>query len=178
MALTDRQRVLLMADASSWINVATSVTQVAVDEGEELADAIRDAGDSSPVDAVLVAKVFRVAMMNVHMIAIALRQIDRHLKRLAPEWSGDLAREGARFRTLYAASDMKDFRDVLEHSADYLVDDGTKPELKQSEEVGYSVLAVDRRIQGISVFGKTYDVVPLVAATTALLPLLAPERRA
>ena len=167
-----------MADASSWIHVAASVTQRAVDEGEELVDAIRGAGDSPPVDAELVAKVFRVAMVNVHVIAIALRQIDRHLKRLAPEWSGDLAREGARFRDLYAASDMKDFRDVLEHSADYLVDDGTKPELKQSEGAGYSVLAIDGRIQGISVFGKTYDVVPLVAAATALLPLLASERRA
>ncbi len=112
-----------MADASSWIHVAASVTQRAVDEGEELVDAIRGAGDSPPVDAELVAKVFRVAMVNAHMIAIALRQIDRHLQHLASEWSGDLAREGARFRTLYAASDMKDFRDVLEHSADYLVDD-------------------------------------------------------
>lgn len=177
MALTDRQRVLVMSDASSWIKVAASVTSRIVDEGQEVMNAIIDSDGSINVDPKLVAKIFRVAMMNVHTIAVSLRQIDRHLQFLASEWSGDLARKGAEFRTLYADSDMKDFRDVVEHSADYTADKGCKPELKQSEQAGYSVLSVGGKIEGVSIFGKTYDIVPLIEAAIVLLPLLAPEER-
>ncbi len=172
MALTDRQRLLLVSDLRTWINIAASVSRHIIEEPEELHEIVRDSKGSFNPDPKQVAIILRVAVVNVHTLAIALRQIDRHVQLLTPEWSGELASRGAKFRTLFASSEMQDFRDVLEHSADYVADRGRKPELKQSEQAGYSVLGVDKRISGISVFGKTYDVLPVIAAALDLMPLL------
>lgn len=172
MPLTDRQRLLLVSDARTWVNIAVSTSRSIVGEPEDLMDVTHDAGGHFAPDPNAIAKILRIAVVNVHMLAVALRQIDRHLELLAPEWEGDLAKRGTHFRNLYASSEMKDLRDVLEHSADYVADRGRKPQLKQSEHAGYGVTAVNGKIEGIHVFGKTHDVFPVVAAAVDLLPVL------
>ncbi len=170
MPLTDRQRLLLTSEARTWINIVVSVASQVTEEGEEVLEIARDAdGDFNPKQ---LAKILRVAVTNVHLIAIALRQVDRHLEYLAPEWSGELAKQAVEFRDLYASSDMKDLRDVLEHSADYVADQGRNPELKEHEQPGYGLLAQNQQISGVFVFGRTYDVSPVIAAARDLLPLL------
>ena len=161
-----------MSDLRTWINIAASVSRQVIEEPEELLEVIRDAKGSFDPDPKQVAKILRVAVVNVHMLAVALRQIDRLVEILISEWSGELASGGAKFRDLFASSELKDFRDVLEHAADYVADQGNKPELKQSEQAGYGASGEDGRISGIHVFGKTYDVSPVIAAAFDLLPLL------
>ena len=68
---------------------------------------------------------------------------------------------------------MKDFRDVLEHSAVYTAGrQGRKRQLIQSEQVGYGVQALGGRLKGITVFGKTYDVLPIIEAALGLMSAL------
>ena len=82
----------------------SSVGRAATEEPQELDEIIRGAEGSVEAEPKLVAKILLVAIVNVHMLAIALRQIDRHLEMLVAEWSGVLAERGGEFRALYESS--------------------------------------------------------------------------
>ena len=68
------------------------------------------------------------------MIAICLRQIDEYARELeaCSLWSGALAETGSAFLKLVASEDLRNLRDVVEHSAEYIAGKGREPKLPHS----------------------------------------------
>ena len=118
--------------------------------------------------------------LNAHMIAVCLRQIDGFARRLKSSsiWSGAVAKKGENFLAIFGSEELKDMRDVLEHAADYVVGKGRKPQLLVDPDQDWpSVLGLNKRVERITVFGKSYEVKTAILAAielSKLLPSIAP----
>lgn len=168
MRVTQEQQKRLVWNVKKWARILDqclhSLTQranqfaaVAPQMGQEMTPAqllqARDLAFGTPADA--------------HMIAISLRQIDDFAKALISSelWRGDVAQKGDNYRGLVNSTEVRDLRDVLEHSAAYVVGKGSKPELVVDPDGDYpSVLMLNSRVVRITVFGRSYDITAVVLA--------------
>jgi hypothetical protein len=59
---------------------------------------------------------------DVHMVAICLRQVNEYVEQFKQSrlWTAAIKEKGRLFQKLFAAKDIIDLRDVLEHSAEYV----------------------------------------------------------
>ena len=104
---------------------------------------------------------------DAHLVGVCLRQLDEFTGSLVASdiWRGEVARKGKMFRDLVASTEVRDFRDVLEHSAKYIVGKGSKPELIVDPDGDYpSVLMLNGQAVGFAVFGRSYDIKNVVLA--------------
>ena len=100
-------------------------------------------------------------IVGVHMVTISFGQLEEHTKHLAKTslWHGDVARKGESFRSEVSRFGIGDLRDVLEHSADYIVGCGWKPHLapdRSADFPGYG--GAKGRLDMIEVFGRKYQI--------------------
>jgi len=112
---------------------------------------------------------------DAHMVAISLRQIDEYARELESSslWSGAIAHAGTAFRTLLASEEARNLRDVVEHGAEYVAGRGRKPELVQDPDADWpSVLIIDGKVTRIAVFGRSYEVKPLILAAIQFVRVL------
>lgn len=108
-------------------------------------------------------------LLDVHILALAFRHIEEYLKQIkkTPQWSGSLEKVGKEFLQEYNTTRIKDFRDVLEHQAEYIAGSGRKPKLVKALNEGLHFGGIDK-LQNIGVFGVSYNIQPLVEKTLAL----------
>jgi hypothetical protein len=115
--------------------------------------------------------------IDAHMIAICLRQIDEHAQQLKRSslWSRAIARAGETFSKIMRSEELIDLRDVMEHSAHYVVGDGKKPALVLDPDQDWpSVLGLNGKVARISVFGRSYEVQEAIRASIAFVKTLPP----
>jgi hypothetical protein len=112
------------------------------------------------------------------MIAISLRQIDEYARKLeaCPLWSGAIAETGSAFRKLVASEELRNLRDVVEHSAEYIAGKGRKPELVQDPDADWpSAQIINGKITRIAIFGRSYDVQTTILAAIEFVKALPTE---
>jgi len=113
---------------------------------------------------------------QAHMVAISLRQIFIYSKRLqnTKYWTGSIAKKGAEFQKQYNSEKTQDLRDVLEHSADYIVGKGRKPKLVKDLDSDWPTLkCLNGKMMPIGLFGIEYELAPIITSAiefTKLLP--------
>lgn len=129
---------------------------------------------------VAVAKDERVAfewLSNAHLLAIGIRQIEQHLRRLksAGFRTPQIRQAAKQFFNAYKSADVKNLRDLLEHQADYIAGKGEKPrlvvDLKQSVSFGSDSTGSEELVW-VYVFGRECRVDPIVRAIEALEAVL------
>lgn len=174
MSLTARQALLLRSSAKSWVNIALSRARKIQLDPAELLDQIRAAQGQLEVTTETVDRILDASTVNIHVVALALRHVARALSLLIPHLTSEpeLLEAATRFSQEYESADMQNFRDVLEHSAEYIADRGHKPALKKAEGPGYGATIVDDVVVGVHVFGETYDMRRVLERAQELLPLL------
>jgi hypothetical protein len=118
------------------------------------------------------------APSDAHMIAICLRQIDKYARELeaCPTWSGSIAETGSAFRKLMASKELRNLRDVVEHSAEYIAGKGRKLELVQDPDADWpSAQIINRKVTHIAIFGRHYDVQTTILAAIEFVKALPTE---
>ena len=116
---------------------------------------------------------------QAHMIAICLRQIDEYIRELkaCPIWSGVIAEKGLAFRAIMKSQELRNLRDVVEHSAEYIAGRGRMPKLIQDPEQDWpDVLIIDGRINKITIFGCSYVVRHAISAAIEFVMALPSEK--
>ena len=109
---------------------------------------------------------------NAHVLAIGLRQIEEHLKRLRGERPGfrtsRIAEAAGQFFHAYKTADVRNLRHLLEHQAEYLAGGGKKRHLvlDRTESVSFGNDASGK--VWVSIFGRQCRVDPIVQAVAAL----------
>ncbi len=73
-------------------------------------------------------------IIDAHLLAVALRQVEQHLKHLDRYETEPLARAAQEYLAEYQSLEIKNLRDVLEHEAEYTADAKTA-KLPQAEYV-------------------------------------------
>jgi len=113
-------------------------------------------------------------LTDPHLLAIGIRQIERHLQYLEKEVgfrTTEIAQAAKQFFDVYNSTDVKNLRDLLEHQADYIVGKGEKPRLvvdmKQSVSFGSDASGNEQAVW-VSVFGWKCQVDSIVRAVAAL----------
>lgn len=104
---------------------------------------------------------------DAHVIAICLRQIDQHIKALMKSqlWRGELAKRGQNFRSIFGSNEIKDLRDVIEHSAEYLAGGGDKPKLVQDPDQDWPAISIaEGQALDVTLFGRRYHLQPAIDA--------------
>jgi hypothetical protein len=103
----------------------------------------------------------RGSVALVHMVTISFQQIDRYSRylQLTSIWREDVARAGNSFREELRHAGIRDLRNVLEHSADYSVGRGDRPELAPDPTNNFANHAArDGRLIELGAFGRWYRV--------------------
>lgn len=115
---------------------------------------------------------------DAHMIAICLRQIDEYARELeaCPLWSGAIAETGLAFRKLVASEELRNLRDVVEHSAEYIAGKGRKPGPVQDPDADWpSAQIINGKVTRIAIFGRSYDVRTTILAAIEFVKALPTE---
>jgi len=115
---------------------------------------------------------------DAHMVALCLRQIDEYARELkaCPLWSGVIAEKGSAFRDIMSSQELRNLRDVVEHSAEYIAGKGRKPELVQVPDKDWpSTLIVNGKVTRIGIFGRDYNVQTAILAAIEFFRALPAE---
>ena len=115
---------------------------------------------------------------DAHMIALCLRQIDEYARELeaCPLWSGAIAEKGSAFREIMTSQELRNLRDIVEHSAEYIAGKGRKPELVQDPDKDWpSTLIVNEKVTRIGIFGRDYNVQTVILAAIEFFKALPAE---
>ena len=121
------------------------------------------------------------APTSAHTVAICLRQLDEYARELQNSaiWTREIAAKGIYFRDLVASEEIRNLRDVVEHSVEYLAGGGRKPTLIHDPEADWpSVQVIDGKATVITVFGRAYQVKPTILAAIAFARALAHQAAA
>jgi hypothetical protein len=121
------------------------------------------------------SSVIFAAPADAHMIAICLRQINEFVEQLKQSslWTGAVKEKGRLFQRLFTAEEIIDLRDVLEHGAEYIAGKGSKPHLVEDLDGDWpGVLCINGRPIRITVFGRSYEIKPVVLAAIELAKVL------
>ncbi len=108
-----------------------------------------------------------------HLLAIGMRQIERHLQFLKDVGFRNpaIADAATKFFDACNTAVVRDLRDLLEHQADYIAGEGRKPhlvvDLRQPVSFGGDSTGSEELVW-VSVFGRQYRVDPIVRAVEAL----------
>ena len=111
-------------------------------------------------------------LSKAHLLAISLRQIEEHLKRLRGKRPGfrtsKIAQAAEQFFRAYKTADVRNLRHLLEHQAEYLAGGGKKRHLivDVTESVSFGNDASGEI--WVSIFGKRCRVDPIMRAAAAL----------
>src|SRR4051794_1809945 len=114
-----------------WARVLDSTAKSVGEFGPSLMGLVKKmdlAAPTSDQQRELVAHVF-AAPADAHMIAICLRQINEFVEQLKQTrlWQGTVKEKGRLFQKHFAAEEIINLRDVLEHSAEYIAGKGSRP---------------------------------------------------
>jgi len=169
--LTDEQAKILIQHLHLWLDrldrenhaVPGHMTRVL----REFAIAWRgdEAARRNPVE-----RAFDDGFFSAYLIAVALRRIEDHVRLLRSRWSGDFARYGTEFMRVFEECGIKDLRDLLEHSADYVAKCGRRLDLVLDAERGpaFELDSSGTGVRTIRTFGREFLVEPAIGAALAL----------
>jgi hypothetical protein len=128
-------------------------------------------------------------LTEAHLLAIGIRQIEKHLQYLKTVGfrTPEIKRAAKQFFTVCKTADVKNLRDLLEHQAEYIAGKGKKPhlvvDLKQSLSFGSDAPENEQPRDGtialvwVSVFGRKFRVDQIVGAASALVVALSEVSR-
>lgn len=108
---------------------------------------------------------------DAHLVPLSLRHIDEHLRQLKGSslWTDQVAALATEFWQEYNSEEIRNLRNLLEHSAEYVAGRGTKRELVEDPDDSWpGMLATDNRLVRITLFGRTYAVRSVITAAIAL----------
>jgi hypothetical protein len=114
-------------------------------------------------------------LSDAHLLAIGLRQIEQHLRRLKRMRTGfrtpHIAQAAKQFLVAYNTGDVNNLRHLLEHQAEYIVGGGKYRrlvvDLHESIAFGSDSTEPEESVW-VSVFGRKFRVDPIVRAAAAL----------
>src|SRR5437588_1077404 len=112
-------------------------------------------------------------LSDPHLLAIGIRQIEKHLQCLKKVGfrTPKIEQAAKQFLAACKTADVKNLRNLLEHQAEYIAGEARKRhlvvDLKQSVSFGSDAPGMERSVW-VSVFGKKCRVDPIVRAVAAL----------
>jgi len=175
--MNDRQKLLVVNEALKWIKRLDRIQHHIAETDVRMASAARcHMGKPFPdsigfLQGLVTLEYFEDRMLEQYLIPIILRQIDDHIRVLKSEWSGELAVKGKQFRKMFRDSEVRELRNTLEHSADYLVGKGRTPSLMLKNEPDPSIRtdSDSREVVSVTLFGRQYVVKDLMSAALDLV---------
>lgn len=121
-----------------------------------------------------IERAFDEAFFDTYLLAIALQHIRADVKKLGSVLSQELRAAIKLFSREFKKAYLNDLRDVFEHSYEYLIGPGKKPQLKANDDFGpkFKLTEQGSGVRAITTFGKTYNVGETIKAAFAMREVL------
>ena len=173
MSLQPDQVRRLRAGITHWVRILDVVAHRLVTEGPERFDEFRTSGSLQDLDRTEFLKLTQAVYglrVDAHMVVLSLRHIDEHLCQLKESsvLSGSEIAAAEEFWRHFNSEEIRDMRNLLEHSALYLAGRGRKMKLVKEPDDWPGLLASNGKLEKLFVFGNTYVVRTVIESAVAV----------
>ena len=185
LALDERQVRRLVSDLEAWAIVLDVVAYRLATIQTEQIPAILEREDAMEIGGEGFKQLRRAIFgvkADAHMLVLSLRQINEHLRELravASLWTDEVTRAVDEFHRHYGTEALRDMRDMLEHSAEYVAGKGRKPNRIVDPGASWpGIGSVDGQISTLQLFGNDYQLTEVIgSALLAWKSVVAEHRR-